>query len=99
MDSKNSRTSDPKILLQNLSNSINLRKRDNHVALSNLSTCHTWINIKKSHKNNEFKTLGLIWNKKFELHDGSYPGSDIQDYLKYIIKKHEIVIIVQYEYV
>ena len=98
MDTKNSRTSDPQILLQNLSNSINLRKRDSHVALSSLSTYHTWINIKKSHKNNEFKTLGPTWNEKFELHDGSYPGLDIQDYLKYIIKKHETVIILQYEY-
>ena len=29
------------------------------------------------------------WNEEFELHDGSYYVSDIQDYVKYIIKKHE----------
>ena len=29
-----------------------------------------------------------IWNEEFELHDGSYSVSDIQDYVKYIIKKH-----------
>ena len=28
---------------------------------------------------------------KFKLPDGSYSVSDIQDYLKYIIKKHETV--------
>ena len=29
------------------------------------------------------------WNEKFELPDGSYSGSDFQNYLKYFIKKHE----------
>ena len=29
--------------------------------------------------------------KKFELPDGPYCVSDIQDYFKYIIKKHETV--------
>ena len=29
---------------------------------------------------------------KFELPDGSYSASDIQDYIKYIIKKHETTI-------
>ena len=29
------------------------------------------------------------WNNKFELPDGSYSISDIQDYIEYIIKKHE----------
>ena len=31
------------------------------------------------------------WNDKFELPDGSYSISDIQDYFMYIIKKHETV--------
>ena len=29
-----------------------------------------------------------MWNDKFELPDGSYSLSDIQDYFKYILKKH-----------
>ena len=29
------------------------------------------------------------WNDKFELPDGSYSVSDIQDYFEYILKKHE----------
>ena len=28
------------------------------------------------------------WNNKFELPDGSYSVSDIQDYLDYTLKKH-----------
>ena len=31
------------------------------------------------------------WNEEFELPDGSYPVSDIQDYVEYILKKHEAV--------
>ena len=45
-------------------------------------------NIKRSYKNNKFKISGPIWNEKFELPDGSYSISDIQDYFEYILKKH-----------
>ena len=34
---------------------------------------------------------GPTWNEEFELSDGSYSGSDIQDYFKYILKKRETV--------
>ena len=47
--------------------------------------------IKKSYKNNKFKISALIWNEEFQLTDGSYSVSDIQDYFEYIIKKHETV--------
>ena len=33
--------------------------------------------------------IAPTWNDEFELPDGSYSVSDIQDYIKYIIKKHE----------
>ena len=91
MDSKNSQTPDPQRLLQNLPDLINLRKSDKHVALAKLSIYHSRKNIKKSYENNKLKISAPTWSEKFELHDGSYPGSDIQDYLKYIIKKHETV--------
>ena len=47
--------------------------------------------FKKSYKNNKFKISALTWNGGFELPDGSYSVSDIQDYFKYIFKKHETV--------
>ena len=50
---------------------------------------YTWKNIKNSHKNNRFKISTPKWNEKFELPDGSYYLSYIQDYFKYILKKHE----------
>ena len=30
----------------------------------------------------------MIWNSEFELPDGSYSVSDIQDYFEHILKKH-----------
>ena len=44
---------------------------------------------KKLHKNNKFKISTPAWNDKVKLPDGSYYVSNIQDYLEYIIKKHE----------
>ena len=35
------------------------------------------------------KISAPTWNEKSESPDGSYSVSDIQDYLKYITKKHE----------
>ena len=56
--------------------------------LSNLSIYYTQKNRKKSCKNNKFNISGPIWNEEFQLPDESYYLSDIQDYLKYIFKKH-----------
>ena len=37
------------------------------------------------------KILAPTWNDEFELPDGFYSVSDIQDYIEYIIKKHKTV--------
>ena len=39
-------------------------------------------------KNNKFKVLAPTRNEEFELPDGSYSISGIQDYLEYILKKN-----------
>ena len=44
--------------------------------------------MKSSYNNNKFKISTSTWNDKSELPDGSYSISDIQDYFKYILKKH-----------
>ena len=38
-------------------------------------------------KNNKFRILAPKWKEQFELPDGSYSVSDIQDYFRYILKK------------
>ena len=43
---------------------------------------------KSSYNNNKSKISAPTWNDEFELPDGSYSVSDIQDYFKYILKKH-----------
>ena len=55
MNSKNSKTSDPHRLLLNLTDKIDLRRKDKYIALSNISIYYRWENIKKSYKNNKFK--------------------------------------------
>ena len=37
--------------------------------------------------NNKLKKSAPTWNDKFELPDGSYSGSNIQDYFEHIEKK------------
>ena len=42
MDSENSKTSDPRRLLHNLSDKADLKRKDKYVALSNLSIYYTF---------------------------------------------------------
>ena len=53
------------------------------------SIYYTWKNIRKQYKNNKLKIIAPTWSDEFELPDGSYSVSDIQDYIEFIIKKHE----------
>ena len=71
----------------NLSQRLDLRSSNEHNAIQKLSIYYTWKNITKQYKNNKLKIIAATWNCKFELPDGSYSVSDIQDYIKYIIKK------------
>ena len=48
MNPENSKTSDPHRLLLNISDKINVKRSDKHVALSNLSIYYTWQKTEKS---------------------------------------------------
>ena len=50
-------------------------------------------NIKKSYKNNKFRTSAPTWHEACKLPDESYSISDIQDYFDYTFKKHRKKII------
>ena len=86
--SENSETSKSHVLMLKLTNKLDLRIGGKIIALSNLSIYYTWKNIKNSYNNNKFKTSAPTWKDKFELPDGSYSLSEIQDYFEYILKKH-----------
>ena len=88
MNSENSRTSEYHVLVLKLADKLDLRRGQKSDALSNLSIYFTWKNIKSSYNNNKFKISGPTWSDEFELPDGSYSISDIQDYFEYILKKH-----------
>ena len=88
MNSDNSKASKPHILILKFTDKSNLRIGENRNALSNLSIYYMWKNIKRSYNNNKFKISAPTWNDKFELPDGSYSVSDIQDCFKYILKTH-----------
>ena len=88
MNSENSRTSEYHVLVLKLTDILDLRRDQKSVALSNVSIYYTWKNIKSSHNSNKFKISAPTWSEEFELPDGSYSISDIQDYFEYILKKH-----------
>ena len=88
MNSENSKASKTYILILQLTDRLDLRRGEKIIVLSNLSIYYTWKNIESSYNNNKFKISASTWNDKFELPNGSYSVSDIQDYFECILKKH-----------
>ena len=91
MNSKNSKTSEPHRLKYNLIDKLDLKNPNKNMALANLSIYYTWKNIKSLYKNNKFKISAPTWNDTFDLPDGSYNIPAIQNYIEYVIKKHETI--------
>ena len=91
MNTKNSKTSEPNRLKYNLINKLDLKNPNKNTALASLSIYYTWKNVKSTYNNNKFKISAPTWNKTFDLLGGSYNISEIQDYIEYIIKKHETI--------
>ena len=88
MNSEKSKTSECHVLVPKLANKLDLRRSHKSVALSNLSIYYTWKNMKSSYINNKFKISAATRSDEYELPDGSYSISDIQDYFEYILKNH-----------
>ena len=82
MNSRNSKSSDPHRLLLNLSDKINLERKDKYAALSNLSIYYTWKNIKKS-----YKTINL----KYQLQRGMKHLIYLMDHILYQISRLFII--------
>ena len=77
-NSDNSKTSDPRRLSLNLTDKIDLRRKDKYIALSNVSVYYTWKNI-KSH-------IRII-NLKFQLQNWIKNLNYLTDYILYQIFK------------
>ena len=83
---ENSKTNKPHKFVLNLLQRLDLRSSVKHVVLQNLSVYYTWKNMRKQYKNNKLKIIAPTWNDEFELPNGSYSVSHIQDYIKDITK-------------
>ena len=89
MNTENSKTSEPHRFKLDLTDKLNLKDPKKNMALANLSIYYTWKNNKAEYNNNKFQISAPIWNDTFDLLDGSYSVSDIQDYFEFIIKIRE----------
>ena len=87
MNSKNSQTYKPHILILKFTDKLDLRRDENRISLSNLSIYYTGKKIKSSYNNNKIQKSAPTWNDKFELPDEWYSVANIQDYFEYILKK------------
>ena len=72
MNTENSKTNEPHKCALNLSQRLDLRSSNKHVALQNLFICYTSKNIRQQCKNDKLKIIAPTWNDQFELPDGSY---------------------------
>ena len=91
MNTKISKTSEPHRFRYNLIDKLDLKNPNKIMALANLSIYYTWKNAKSIYNNNKFKISAPTWNETFDLPDGSYNISEIQDYIEHITKKHETI--------
>ena len=90
MNTENSKANESNKFIYQFTDKLNLKTPNNkNIGLVNLSIYYTWKNIKSAYNNNKFKISAPTWNDTFDLPDGSYSISDIQDYFEFIIKKHE----------
>ena len=90
MKTKNSKINQSNKFIYQFTDKLNLKTPNNkNIGLVNLSIYYTWKNIKSEYNNNKFKISAPTWNDTFDLPDGSYSISDIQDYFEFIINKYE----------
>ena len=84
MNTLNSTTNESNKFMYQFIDKLNLKSSNKNVALANLSIYYTWKTIKSEYNNNKFKISAPTWSDTFDLHDGSYSVSDIQDYFEYV---------------
>ena len=91
MNTKNSKTRERHRFKYNLIDKLDLKNPNKNMALANLNIYYTWKNVKSNYNNNKFKISTPTWNDTFDLRDGSYNVPAIQNYIEYVIKKHETI--------
>ena len=84
INSENSKISKPHVLILKLTDKLFLRRGEKKYCFIKFQYVLYMEKqliqlIKSSYNNNKLKISALTWNDKFELPDGSYSASDIQD--------------------
>ena len=77
MNTENSKTNKSCKFIFNLSQRLDLRSSNKHVALQKLSIYYTLKNVRRQYKINKLKIIAPTWNDEFEFTDGYYSVSDI----------------------
>ena len=86
MNTLNSKTNESNKFMYQFTDKLNLE--------NNLSIYYTWKNIKSQYNNNKFKKSAATINDEFNLPDGSYFVSDIQDFLNTSSKNMKLLQII-----
>ena len=86
MDTENSKTNEPHKFVYNVSQRLDLRSLDSNVAAQSLSIYYTWKNVRTINLEKKLQ-LGMM-NSNCQM---VLIVSHIQDYIEFIIKKHEIL--------
>ena len=94
MNTESSKINEPQKFRLTLAGKLNLKDPNKNMALADLILHNTWKTIKSEYNNNNFKISAPTWNDTFDLPDGSYSVSDIQDYSEYITKNMRVLQII-----
>ena len=79
MNTENTKKNEPHKFVLNMSQRLDLRSSDKHVAIQKFITRRK-ISKNSIYKNNKLKIIVPTWNNEFAFPDGSYSVSDTQDY-------------------
>ena len=92
MNNENSKANESNKFIYQFTDKLNLKTPNNkNIGLVDLSIYCTLRNIKSEYNNNKFKKSRPTWNDTiFDLPDGSYSISGIQDYFEFIIKNTKL---------
>ena len=91
MNTSSSKTNKSNRFVYQFTDKLNLKNPNKDIALAKLSIYYTCRNFKSEYNNNKFKISAPTWNDEFNLPDGSYSVSDIQNYFEYIIEKQKTI--------
>ena len=90
MKTENGKTNESNKFIYQFTDKLNLKNPNNKsIGLVHLIIYYAWKNIKSTYNNNKFNISAPTSNDEFDLSDGSYSTSDIQDCFEFIIKKDE----------